>query len=173
MKLKDLIKETMGGELYNPQSDDATFKKGILVKDINPNCPHHNSMGAVTKVSGKEVTYEVENVGRTYQPGDILTKTKEQLIPLNAENIKSLSETKSKLKKMIKKELLKEGIPGLVASIDASQQTIWTEIDNISQWSMGLESDRKIKKLVLIMERKRDELTKAMSNLLKAVKQSD
>ena len=81
--------------------------------------------------------------------------------------------TKSKLKEMIKEELLKEGIPGLVASIDASQQTIWTEIDNISQWSMGLESDRKIKKLVLIMERKRDELTKAMSNLLKAVKQSD
>ena len=101
-KLKKIIRE----ELYNPQSDDASFKKGILVKDVNPDCPHHNSMGTVTEVSGKEVTYEVENIGRTYQPGDVLTKTKEQLIPLNAENIKSLSETK--LKNMLPKRLFKE-----------------------------------------------------------------
>ena len=81
--------------------------------------------------------------------------------------------TKSKLKELIKEELLKEGSAGLVASIDASLQKSWTEIDNISKWIMELGSDRKIKKLVLIMERKRDELTKAMSNLLKAVKQAD
>tara|TARA_Y100000310_G_C20505066_1_gene725991 strand:+ start:289 stop:795 length:507 start_codon:yes stop_codon:yes gene_type:complete len=101
-KLRKIIRE----ELYNPQSDDATFKKGILVKDVNPDCPHHNSMGTVTEVSGKEVTYEVENIGRTYQPGDVLTKTKEQLIPLNAENIKSLSEMK--LKNMIPKQRINE-----------------------------------------------------------------
>ena len=80
---------------------------------------------------------------------------------------------KIELRKIIKEELLKEGIPGLVASIDASQQKIWTEIDNISKWSTELGPDRKIMKLVLMMNRKRDELTKAMSNLLKAVKQAD
>ena len=78
-----------------------------------------------------------------------------------------------KLKDLIKKELLKEGAAGLVASIDASQQKIWTEVDNISKWSTELGPDRKIQRLVLIMGRKRDELTKAMSNLLKAVKQAD
>ena len=81
--------------------------------------------------------------------------------------------TKSKLKEIIREELLKEGTPGLVASIDASQQKIWTDIDNISKWSTELGPDRKIQRLVLIMGRKRDELTKAMSNLLKAVKQAD
>ena len=80
MKLKDLIKEIMEDELYNPQSDDATFKKGIIVKDINPNCPHHKSMGEVTSVSGKNVTYEVTNLGKLFKPGDELTKSKDQLI---------------------------------------------------------------------------------------------
>jgi hypothetical protein len=78
-----------------------------------------------------------------------------------------------KLKDLIKKELLKEGAAGLVASIDASQQKIWTEVDNISKWSTELGPDRKIQQLVLIMGRKRDDLTKSMSNLLKAVKKSD
>ena len=86
--------------------------------------------------------------------------------------------TKLKLKKIIREELLKEGTPGLVASIDASQQNIWTEVDNISKWSTdwmhaSLGPDRKIQQLVLIIGRKRDDLTKAMSNLLKAVKQAD
>ena len=78
-----------------------------------------------------------------------------------------------KLKEILRKKVLKEGNPGLVASIDASQQKIWTEIDNISKWSTELGPDRKIQRLVLIMGRKRDELTKTMSNLLKAVKQAD
>jgi|TARA_Y100000310_G_scaffold259206_1_gene267832 hypothetical protein len=79
-----------------------------------------------------------------------------------------------KLKEILRKKVLKEGnYPGFETSIDASQQNIWTEIDNISKWSTELGPDRKIQKLVLIMGRKRDELTKAMSNLLKAVKQAD
>ena len=78
-----------------------------------------------------------------------------------------------KLKEILRKKVLKEGNPGLVASIDASQQKIWTEIDNISKWSTELGPDQKIQRLVLIMGRKRDDLTKAMSNLLKAVKQAD
>ena len=81
--------------------------------------------------------------------------------------------TKSKLKEIIREELLKEGTSGFVASIDASQQKIWAEVDDISKWSTELGPDQKIQRLVLIMGRKRDDLTKAMSNLLKAVKQAD
>tara|TARA_Y100000310_G_scaffold295507_1_gene326915 strand:- start:149 stop:403 length:255 start_codon:yes stop_codon:yes gene_type:complete len=81
--------------------------------------------------------------------------------------------TKSKLKEIVREELLKEGSAGLAASIDASQQKIWTEVDNISKWSTELGPDQKIQRLVLIMNRKRDDLTKSMSNLLKAVKQAD
>ena len=54
----------------------------MRVKDINPDCPHHGSEGEVTKVTKDEVTYTVDNLGGTYQPGDELTKTKEQLTPL-------------------------------------------------------------------------------------------
>ena len=63
--------------------DNFKFKKGMLVKDINPDCPHHGSEGEVTKVSGDELTYTVRNNGDTYEVGDELTKTKEQLIPLS------------------------------------------------------------------------------------------
>ena len=79
-------------ELNNPQSDDATYKKGIRVKDINPDCPHYKSEGVVIKAGRNEITYVVDNTGPTYQPGDELTKSKDQVIPLNAENIKSLEE---------------------------------------------------------------------------------
>ena len=114
MKLtKSRLKEIIEDELYNPQSDDATFKEGIIVKDINPNCPHHKSMGEVTNVSGKDVTYEVTNVGKLFKPGDELTKSKNQLIPLNSENIKSLVE--SKLRNIIKKELKEYKGPEKVA----------------------------------------------------------
>ena len=103
-KLKKIIKE----ELYNPQSDDADYKVGIIVKDVNPDCPHHKSMGTVTEVSSNEVTYEVENLCKRFKTGDIVTKTKDQLIPLNSENIKSLSE--SKIRSMIKVILKEQGV---------------------------------------------------------------
>ena len=60
---------------------DFKFKKGQLVKDINPDCPHVGSEGEVTKVTKDEVTYTVRNNGKTYKVGDELTKTKYQLIP--------------------------------------------------------------------------------------------
>ena len=63
--------------------DEFKFKKGQLIKDINPDCPHHGSEGEVTKVTKDEVTYTVRNNGKTYKVGDELTKTKEQLTPLS------------------------------------------------------------------------------------------
>ncbi len=129
-KLKEMIKD----ELHNPQSDDATFKTGIIVKDINPNCPHHKSMGEVTKVSGNDVTYEVTNVGKLFKPGDELTKSKDQLIPLNSENIKSLSE--SKLRKMIKQELNESTREGLVDAIfDLQRITKRIDFKKVREWA--------------------------------------
>jgi flagellar hook-basal body complex protein FliE len=62
--------------------DEFKFKKGQLIRDINPDCPHHGSEGEVTKVTKDEVTYTVRNNGKTYKVGDELTKTKVQLTPL-------------------------------------------------------------------------------------------
>jgi len=77
---------------------DFKFKKGQLVKDINPDCPHVGSEGEVTKVTKDEVTYTVRNNGKTYKVGDELTKTKEQLTPL------SINESKIKYYKTISKK---------------------------------------------------------------------
>jgi len=86
------LRKSIREELYNPQSNDAEFKNGIRVKNVWAGCPHYKSEGVVIKAGNAEVTYIVDNVGPTYQPGDELTKTKEQLIPLNSENITSLEE---------------------------------------------------------------------------------
>ena len=79
IKLKDLLKET---ELSNSQGEQTDFKKGDLVKDINPDCPHHGSEGEVTKVNKETITYEVTNNGSSYKEGDELEKTVEQMVKL-------------------------------------------------------------------------------------------
>ena len=66
-------------------NDEFKFKKRQLIRDINPDCPHHGSEGEVTKVTKDEVTYTVRNNGKTYKVGDELTKTKYQLTPLSLE----------------------------------------------------------------------------------------
>ncbi len=76
--ISEEITDWQGG--YN---DEFKFKKGQLIKDINPDCPHHGSEGEVTKVTKDEVTYTVRNNGKTYKVGDELTKTKDQLTPLS------------------------------------------------------------------------------------------
>jgi hypothetical protein len=76
--ISEEITDWQGG--YN---DEFKFKKGQLVKDINPDCPHHGSEGEVTKVTKDEVTYTVRNNGKNYKIGNILTKTKSQLTPLS------------------------------------------------------------------------------------------
>ena len=53
-------------ELQNSQGVQTDFKKGDLVKDINPDCPHHGSEGKVTKVGKGTITFDVTNNGRTY-----------------------------------------------------------------------------------------------------------
>ena len=43
-------------ELLNSQGEETKFEKGMAVKDINPDCPHKNSVGVVTKVDKDDVT---------------------------------------------------------------------------------------------------------------------
>ena len=67
---------------------DYTFGAGDIVKNKNSSCPHAGSMGVVKKLMdlpndmGTVVMYTVTNKGATYRPGDLLTKTMDQLVPI-------------------------------------------------------------------------------------------
>jgi uncharacterized protein (DUF305 family) len=66
-----------------------TFGVGDIVKNKNTSCPHHGSMGVVNKLmdipmKGVVAVYTVTNNGPTYSPGDKLTKTIDQLAPIQA-----------------------------------------------------------------------------------------
>lgn len=61
------------------------FKVGSVVKNTNKSCMHYGSIGDVTDIkslpnnSGFLVYYKVRNKGLNYKPGDVLTKTEDQL----------------------------------------------------------------------------------------------
>jgi hypothetical protein len=67
-----------------------TFGVGDIVKNKNTSCPHHGSMGVVKKLMnldndmGTVAVYRVTNQGSTYRPGDVLTKTIDQLEPIQS-----------------------------------------------------------------------------------------
>ena len=79
LKLRQMIRE----ELYNTQGEQTDFKKGDLVKDINPDCPHVGSVGGVIKVGNGTITFKVTNNGKTYHEGDELEKTVDQMVKLS------------------------------------------------------------------------------------------
>lgn len=68
-----------------------TFGRGDIVKNKNTKCPHHGSMGIIDKVMdlpdyvGKVAVYTVTNNGDNYKAGDKLTKTVDQLEPVEDE----------------------------------------------------------------------------------------
>tara|TARA_R100000388_G_scaffold94653_1_gene82607 strand:- start:1372 stop:2211 length:840 start_codon:yes stop_codon:yes gene_type:complete len=70
-----------------------TFGIGDIVKNKNASCPHKGSMGIIQKIMklandmGNVVRYRVVNTGPTYQPGDVLTKTMDQLEPVQNEPV--------------------------------------------------------------------------------------
>ena len=70
-------------ELQNSQGVQTDFKKGDIVKDINPDCPHHGSEGEVKKVGKGTITFVVNNNGKNYQTGDELEKTVDQMVKLS------------------------------------------------------------------------------------------
>ena len=92
--IRRLVREELtsitGTDYSNPDQD--RFKVGDIVKDVNPNCPHHGAEGVVTKVTKDSVMFVVNNTGRgagkeaaVYQPGDELEKTKDQMRKLTQE----------------------------------------------------------------------------------------
>tara|TARA_R110001592_G_scaffold248467_1_gene510810 strand:- start:414 stop:842 length:429 start_codon:yes stop_codon:yes gene_type:complete len=70
------------------EDHEYTFGVGDVVKNKNGSCPHHGSMGVVKKIMelpndmGVVAIYTVMNTGATYRPGDSLTKTVDQLEPI-------------------------------------------------------------------------------------------
>jgi hypothetical protein len=114
--IRHLVREeltSITGMNYSSPDHDR-FKVGDLVKDVNPNCPHHGAEGVVTKVTKDTVTFIVNNKGRgaggpiragqpagVYAPGDELEKTKDQLRKLTQEGFSNGSKKfeKERLKK--------------------------------------------------------------------------
>ena len=70
---------------YDNISEPYSLKVGDMVRNTNPSCPHNGSQGMVKKVIpmpndvGQLIKYIVMNQGDTYQAGDVLTKTPDQL----------------------------------------------------------------------------------------------
>ncbi len=70
------------------EDQEYTFGVGDIVKNKNGSCPHHGSIGVVKKIMtlpnemGTVAIYTVMNTGTTYRPGDSLTKTVDQLEPI-------------------------------------------------------------------------------------------
>ena len=62
-----------------------TYGTGDIVKDINPDCPHHGAEGKVTKVGKGTITFIVTNNGKNYKEGDELEKTEDQMVKLTTE----------------------------------------------------------------------------------------
>ena len=57
-----------------------TFGTGDIVNNVNPSCIHYGSKGIVIQIPSKGmVRYSVTNSGDTFKPGDILTKTVDQM----------------------------------------------------------------------------------------------
>jgi hypothetical protein len=73
-------------EAYQSHHDEPF--PGDFVENINPSCQHFGSMGKVLTINdlpdeaGKTATYFVVNSGKTFDEGDILEKTLDQLAPL-------------------------------------------------------------------------------------------
>tara|TARA_S200000501_G_C20582277_1_gene637803 strand:+ start:168 stop:422 length:255 start_codon:yes stop_codon:yes gene_type:complete len=79
--VRRVLLESFVSHTYEPVSGDS-------VVNTNPNCTHYGSEGVVVLVKslpkdmGKSVSYECTNDGPTWDPGDVLTKTMDQLGPI-------------------------------------------------------------------------------------------
>jgi len=71
-------------------SEPYTIGVGGMVQNINPDCMHYGSIGTVDKMIdlpgdvGTVVKYTVTNDGDTFSAGDVLMKTMDQLVPVDA-----------------------------------------------------------------------------------------
>ena len=79
--IRALIKETYQSHSFEP-------KEGDRVVNINDNCKHKGSEGVVLSVEelqedqGNVIEYQCTNDGPSWDTGDILKKTMDQLSPM-------------------------------------------------------------------------------------------
>ena len=82
-KSKSLYEHT---DNFTSHSDEPYI--GELIVNTNPGCTHYKSEGFIEDINdlpdneGTTITYRVTNNGDTYEEGDTLTKTMDQLSPL-------------------------------------------------------------------------------------------
>ena len=78
--IRRVLLESFVSHSFEPVSGDNVI-------NTNPDCTHYGSEGVVVLVKslpedmGKAVSYKCTNNGPTWNPGDILTKTMDQLGP--------------------------------------------------------------------------------------------
>ena len=76
-----LVENTFQSHTFEPRVGDA-------VLNVNPNCKHEGSAGIVLSIEdlpkeqGKTVEYQCINNGPTWDIGEVLSKTMDQLSPL-------------------------------------------------------------------------------------------
>lgn len=79
--IRDVLEETFQSHSYEPVVGD-------IIVNINPGCMHKGSEGVVLKIDklpdnqGNVIEYQCLNDGPTWEAGDVLTKTMDQLAPL-------------------------------------------------------------------------------------------
>ena len=82
--ISQLIKE-LSSEVFQSHTFEPVV--GDVVVNDNPGCKHKGSMGVVQSVQelpndeGKTATYKCSNSGDSWEKGDTLTKTLDQLVP--------------------------------------------------------------------------------------------
>tara|TARA_B100000683_G_C12420692_1_gene527683 strand:- start:240 stop:785 length:546 start_codon:yes stop_codon:yes gene_type:complete len=133
--LRDLIYESLD-DIYQSHSDEPS--PGDVVININPDCKHNGSEGVVTKLhdlpgeAGKAASYVCTNNGDEWQTGDVLTKTLDQLAPIESmlgENRYLVSE-EEKLSNTDLVKGLKTGAADLAAAIPAKLNDDFAEVMN-------------------------------------------
>ena len=83
--LREYIRSVLR-ETYQSHTDEP--RQGDAVVNVNQNCKHRDSEGVVLSIAelpddqGKVIEYECTNAGPTWEIGDILTKTMDQLAPI-------------------------------------------------------------------------------------------
>ena len=116
------------------QSHTNMPSKGHRVRNTNKKCKHFGSEGVVTAVNslpgdkGKTISYKCTNDGDSWDRGQVLTKTPDQLSPLKGESLsKAIARTSSGQIRAIQNYHAKENtLEDTVGSIANTTKILWT-----------------------------------------------
>ena len=129
MKLnKQILTKLVKEEKAKLLQGTHTYGTGDIVKDINPDCPHHGAEGKVTKVGKGTITFIVTNNGKNYKEGDELEKTEDQMVKLTTEG-------RSKYKFVKKFDKVKDAQE---YASDLGSAIVFKDKNNIPKTFMGL-----------------------------------